>query len=236
VWKCCNERLRAKYQYPHQQIRDYLQETDAFRWGILSNGNEWRLYCRDAKPSEFFGIDFAVAVKSLVDFKYLLALFSPAAFVRDAQGKCRLDRVREGAADAQSELEEDLRLRIFSLVELLANGFAERAENHIADTEADRKRLYNNCLIFLYRLLFILYAEGRELLPVEPKTRKYYKELSLARLRAPLKNFSEYDSHTRTRLHEDISELCRLINGTDEAKNKEYSVPRYNGGLFDPDR
>jgi hypothetical protein len=85
-------------------------------------------------------------------------------------------------------------------------------------------------------LLFILYAEGRELLPVEPKTRKYYKELSLARLRAPLKNFSEYDSHTRTRLHEDISELCRLINGTDEAKNKEYSVPRYNGGLFDPDR
>ena len=53
---------------------------------------------------------------------------------------------------------------------------------------------------------------------------------------APLKNFSEYDSRTRTRLYEDISELCHLINGTEEAKNKEYSVPRYNGGLFDPER
>ena len=47
--------------------------------------------------------------------------------------------------------------------------------------------LYDACLIFLYRLLFILYAEGRQLLPVEPKSRKYYKELSLARLVTPLK-------------------------------------------------
>src|SRR6202030_3713805 len=163
-------------------------------------------YCRDTKPSHFFGINFELAVKSLEDFKYFFALFCPAAFIRDAQGKNRLDLVRESALAAQSELEEDLRVRIFSLVDLLANGFAERTENEIGDTDEDRKRLYNNCLIFLYRLLFILYAEGRELLPVEPKSRKYYKELSLAHRLAPLKNFSEYDSRTRTRLYEDIRE------------------------------
>ncbi len=133
-------------------------------------------------------------------------------------------------------MEEDLRKRVFTLVENLANGFAERPENHIGDTDEDRSKLYENCLIFLYRLLFILYAEGRNLLPVEPRSRKYYKELSLARLINPLKNFSEFDSRTRTRLYQDIQELCHLINGTDEKKNKEYSVPRYNGGLFDPDK
>ena len=225
---------KTQQRYPHQQIRDYLNEAQVLTWGILTNGNEWRLYCRDTKPSHFFAINFELAIQSLDAFKLFLALFSPAAFVRDAQGKCRLDHVRESALAAQSELEEDLRQRIFAIVEILANGFAGRAENEI--TDADLPALYDTCLIFLYRLLFILYAEGRQLLPVEPKSCKYYKELSLARLVAPLKNFSEHDSHTRTRLCEDIRELCHLINGTDEKKNAEFKVPRYNGGLFAPER
>lgn len=189
---------KSRQRYPHQQIRDYLNEAQVLTWGILTNGNEWRLYCRDTKPSHFFAINFDLAIQSLDAFKFFVALFSPAAFVRDAQGKCRLDHVRESALAAQSELEEDLRQRIFAIVEILANGFAERAENEI--TDADLPRVYDACLIFLYRLLFILYAEGRQLLPVEPKSRKYYKELSLARLVTPLKNFSEHDSRTRTSL------------------------------------
>src|SRR6202162_708227 len=221
-------------RYPHQQIRCDLNEAQIINWGVLTNGNEWRLYCRDAKPSQFFAIDFGQAIKSLENFKYFVALFSPVAFAREAQGKCRLDYVRENALAAQSELEEDLRQRVFALVEILANGFAEHVENEVSDT--DLARLYDASLIFLYRLLFILYAEGRQLLPVEPKSRKYYKQLSLARLVTPLKNFSEYDSRSRTRLYEDIRELCHLINGTDEKKNTEFSVPRYNGGLCDPNR
>lgn len=225
---------RSQQRYPHQQIRDYLNEAQVLTWGILTNGNEWRLYCRDTKPSYFFAINFELAIRSPDNFKLFLALFSPAAFVRDAQGKCRLDHIRESALAAQSELEEDLRQRVFAIVEILANGFAGHEENKIAD--GDLPTLYDACLIFLYRLLFILYAEGRQLLPVEPKSRKYYKELSLARLVAPLKNFSEHDSRTRTRLFEDIGELCHLINGTDEKKNAEFKVPRYNGGLFSPER
>ena len=225
---------KSQQRYPHQQIRDYLNEAQVLTWGILTNGNEWRLYCRDTKPSHFFALNFGLATQSLEAFKLFFALFSPAAFVRDAQGKCQLDHMRESALAAQSELEEDLRQRIFAIVEILANGFAERGENEI--TDADLPRVYDASLIFLYRLLFILYAEGRQLLPVEPKSRKYYKQLSLARLVAPLKNFSEHDSRTRTRLYEDIRELCHLINGTDEKKNVEYSVPRYNGGLFATER
>jgi len=225
---------RHQQRYPHQQMRNYLNEAEVLTWGILTNGNEWRLYCRDTKPSHFFGINFELAIQSLANSKFCVALFSPAAFVKDAQNKCRLDYVRESALAAQSQLEEDLRKRVFALVEILANGFAERTENKI--TDPDLPRLYKNCLIFLYRLLFILYAEGRSLLPVEPKSRKYYKELSLARLISPLRNFSEFDSRTRTRLYEDIRELCHLINGTEEKKNAEYKVPQYNGGLFDPNR
>jgi hypothetical protein len=221
-------------RYPHQQISDYLQDAQVLSWGILTNGNEWRLYCREAPRQDFFGLNFEVAIKSLDKFKLFVALFSPQAFQRDPQGKCRLDFVREQSVSAQSELEQDLRQRIFTILTDLANGFASRQENQIPDTEEGRKTLYENCLIYLYRLLFILYAEGRGLLPVAPRTRRYYKELSLARLQPGLKNFTSYDSKTRTRLGEDISELFHVVNGTDEAKNKEYSVARYNGGLFNP--
>jgi hypothetical protein len=224
---------KSQQRYPHQQIRDYLNEAQVLTWGVLTNGNEWRLYCRDTKPSQFFAINFELAIRSLDEFKFFLALFSPAAFTRDAQGRCRLDQVRESALATQTELEADLRERIFTIVKILANGFAERPENKI--TDADLPRLYENCLIFLYRLLFILYAEGRSLLPVEPKSGKYYKQLSLARLLPPLKNFTEYDSQTQTRFYRDIQALCLVINGTDKKANDEFRVPRYNGGLFDPD-
>jgi hypothetical protein len=226
----------SKHQrrYPHQQIRDYLNEAQVLTWSILTNGNEWRLYARDAKPSQFFGLNFEIAIQSLADFKVFLVLFSAAAFARDAQGKCRLDQIREAALATQAELEADLRARIFTVVEILANGFAERPENNI--TDADLPRLYENCLIYLYRLLFILYAEGRLLLPVEPKSRKYYKQLSLARLLTPLKNYSEYDSQTQTRFYRDIHALSLVINGSDKKANDEFGVPRYNGGLFDPYR
>src|SRR3990167_9537814 len=46
--------------FPSQQIQDYLKwATDGtgrrfFRWGILTNGNEWRLYCWDAAPDAYF--------------------------------------------------------------------------------------------------------------------------------------------------------------------------------------
>jgi hypothetical protein len=225
---------RHQRRYPHQQIRDYLQESDSIVWGILTNGQVWRLYCRDSKPSHFFALNFEAALNSLQDFKVFLVLFSSAAFARDAQGKCRLDQVRQSALAAQAELEADLRQRIFTVLEILANGFAERPENKI--TDADLPVLYENCLIFLYRLLFILYAEGRLLLPVEPKSRRYYKQLSLARLLTPLKSFTEYDSQTQTRFYRDIHALCLLINGTDKMANDEFGVPRYNGGLFDPGR
>ncbi len=225
---------KHQQRYPHQQIRDYLQDARVLAWGILTNGNEWRLYCRDARRQDFFAINFEAAIQSLENFKVFLALFSPAAFQRDAQGKCRLDFIREQSLSTQSQLEEDLRQRVFTILTDLANGFASRLENQIPDTDEGRKALYENCLIYLYRLLFLLYAEGRGLLPVEPRSRRYYKELSLERLKPDLKNFAAYDSQTRTRLGEDITELFRLVNGTDEAKNKEYSVARYNGGLFDP--
>jgi len=225
---------KHQVRYPHQQIRDYLLDAQMLGWGILTNGNLWRLYCRDAKRHEYFELNFEVAIQSLDAFKCFLVVFSPDAFRRSADGRCRLDEIRDQAANVQTELEDNLRQRVFTILADLANGFASRPENGIGDK--DLETLYHNCLIYLYRLLFVLYAEGRDLLPVNRPDRKYMKNLSLARLRGGLRNFSEYDDRHLTRLCESVRDLFRLINGANVVMNRDYGVPRYNGGLFDPEK
>ncbi|MBI4811678.1 MAG: Eco57I restriction-modification methylase domain-containing protein, partial [Ignavibacteriales bacterium] len=169
------------------------------------------------------------------DFKIFVTLFQPQVFVKK-DGRCALDEIREKAISFQTSLEEDLRRRIFTVVVDLANGFWQFKDNKL--TEKELPDLYNNCLIILYRLLFILYAEGRGLLPVKlsgaGSNKNYRERFSLQRLNVRLKKASEFHSDTFTDLYEELLKLFHLINGDKPKLNKECEVPRYNGGLFNP--
>jgi hypothetical protein len=235
---------KGEARFPHQQVRDYLlAATDEpgrpfFRWGILTNGNLWRLYCREARPDAYFQFHLAGPGShfcSFEEFKTFLALFSPSVFVQ-TDGACLLDQIRADAVQFQSELEDSIRRRVFAVVEDLANGFWSFRENEL--TEADLGQVYDNSLTFLYRLLFVLYAEGRALLPVKlsgPGSNVHYRErYSLKRLVPNLQNPARYPSDDLTELYDEISKLFRLINGERPAANRACSVPPYNGGLFNP--
>jgi type I restriction-modification system DNA methylase subunit len=231
-------------RFPHQQIRDYLQEaTDNqgkpyFNWAILTNGNMWRLYCRNARPSDYFEFYFEKSLDSLENFIIFATLFRSQSFVKNNEGRCFLDDLRDEALQFQTKLEDDLRKRVFNILENLANGFYKRPENKI--TKDNLNELYQNCLIFLYRLLFILYAEGRGLLPVKPygvgSNKNYRERYSLQRLIPRLKNYQEYTSEELIDLYEEILRLFHLINGDKSSVNQECNVPLYNGRLFDTDK
>ena len=122
------------------------------------------------------------------------------------------------------------------MLEDLANGFRDFTENRIL--EADFLALYDNALIFLYRLLFVLYAESRGLLPIRPSgygsSKVYREKFSLERFVGVLRDRSSHNSEAFTDLYEDLLKLFHLINGDRPDQNKECKVPCYNGGLFDP--
>jgi len=228
-------------RFPHQQVREYLQyaldvaRKPYFNWAILANGTVWRLYCRDATPDDYFELDFEKSLESPEVFAVFVALFGPGAFAVDSEGRCALDELREDALERQTELEDDLRDRVFTILESLANGFYSRPENYITGEQLGD--LYKNCLILLYRLLFVLYAEGRGLLPVHrfgAGSRLHYRErFSLARLLPKLRDPARfYPEDTFTKLYEDLLDLFKLINGDDPALNRKCNVPQYNGGLF----
>jgi type I restriction-modification system DNA methylase subunit len=230
--------------FPSQQIQSYLRHAkDAtgkrfFNWAILTNGNRWRLYCEQAANDAYF--EFTLADNdqfcSLEDFRLFVALFRPAAFARRADVRCQLDDLRDEALTKQSELELSLRKRIFDVLEDLANGFRDCAANGI--TPADYGAVYDNALVLLYRLLFVLYAESRGLLPVKTHgygANKVYREkFSLARLVNELRDQSKFADDAFTELYTDLLKLFHLINGDNEAQNQATRVTRYNGGLFNP--
>lgn len=231
--------------FPSQQVQDYLHHakdasgTRFFDWAILTNGHEWRLYSDRAAADAFFSIEIARDEEfcSLEDFRLFIALFRPPAFDRGPDNRCPLDDIREESLKRQSSLELNLRKRIFGILEDLANGYRDHAPNAIA--ESDWPVLYDSCLIYLYRLLFILYAESRYLLPVRPsghRSNKAYRErFSLAgRLERLRDRANHFTSAHDTDLYEQLIRLFRLIDGVSPKLNEECAVARYNGGLFNP--
>jgi Alw26I/Eco31I/Esp3I family type II restriction m6 adenine DNA methyltransferase len=222
-----------KGRYPHQQIRDYLNESEHIRWGILTNGKEWRLYFRDGRSSKFFEIDLEECLEDIQRFKYFYVLFRPVAFIKDSSGRCLLDNIFDESLRFQEDIEKDLREKVFKCVEWLGHGYLYREENHLLEKDLDS--IYHHSLILLYRILFVLNAEARDLLSTNPLT-KYYRHYGVQRIKDKvIKEKGEFIS-AKTVLYDDLSSLFHLINGSNEKLNKDMNIPRYNGGLFDPER
>ena len=105
----------------------------------------------------------------------------------------------------------------------------------IADAapEATLQEVREAALILLYRLLFILYAEDRDLLPVH-NTR--YDDYALReKVRGDVgqrKDRGDVFSASAARYWSAIDDLCRAIDQGDTS----IGLPPYNGGLFDRQR
>ena len=163
-------------------------------------------------------------------FKYFWCFFRREAFVKDAWGKNFLERVREGSAKYARVIEGELKKLVFNQVfSSFAGGFvaygAARGEN-LTD-ETSRRLVYQATLSFLYKILFLLYAEARNLLPVEGDYRNYSLSKMLREM-AELVDRQQRLSQTSAGLYDRLLNLFQIIDRGDAG----LGVPRYNGGLF----
>lgn len=218
-------------QNPSFQIAGYLTGTKQ-TWGILTNGRLWRLYSsRSHMPlGNYYQVDLLQLLERTdEDLNYFYLFFCKAALVQ-ADGKSFLDRVFEGSEEYAVELESDVKERAYDVVERLCRGFAaEFAPDQLA--EPILKDIYDNSLTLLYRLLFIFYAEARDLLPLTSST-SYRDNYSLRKMALDidevLKKGEQLSSHSKNYYHR-LSDLFRLVDRGD----RSLGVPEYNGGLFD---
>ena len=102
-----------------------------------------------------------------------------------------------------------------------------------AEPDASLPEVREAALLLLYRLLFILYAEDRDLLPVRDER---YDDYALRdKVRGDVgrrKDQGDVFSETAARYWSVVADLCRAIDQGDVA----IGLPPYNGGLFDRER
>lgn len=223
---------------PMFQLDTYLRSTN-LKWGILSNGRLWRLVNREnsSRLVEYFEIDLIHALEQNQQntLLYFYLFFAHPSFTPNQQGQIFVQTALEASLQYARELEEDLRENAYKALEQLINGFFAPAQNQLnPQNPADLEAVYNNSLYLLYRLLFLFYGESRGLFPLNHK--KYYN-LSLTHLVDYVidgNDVLELPPMT-TLISYYLKNLFQVINGNNVALNQEVKVPRYNGGLFNPE-
>ena len=219
-------------QNPNYQIDSYLRDADK-DWGILTNGRQWRLYHRQTsyRLDSFYEVDLATLLSEngdLETFRYFYCLFRRDAFIPDSSGTSFLDLVLGESQQYTVAVSDDLKNRVYDALRLLIGGFLDFPHNRLDRANPPLDEIHTNCLILLYRVLFILYAESRDLLPLD--NRDYAMQYSLDHLATDIhqKLDGSIDFAPGASLYwTGLRQLFTLIN--DGWKDH---IPQYNGGLF----
>jgi len=251
-WRRPLDRLSARRGEggaPSTQMLRYLRRVDdltdgALRWGILTNGASWRLYFSGAQSvaDQFLDMDLAailgvpegegcalaresrrhwlkVFVLAFRRRSFLPGRFGPQSFHQRAIEEGRFHRERVAA-----NLSELMFGRVFPD---LAGAMARAAP------DAPPQELHDAALVLLYRLLFVLYAEDRDLLPASDPRYRPYMFRDRVRVEIGLrKDRGDGFSGMATGYWQAFDDLCRAIDEGDPS----IGLPPYNGGLFDRDR
>ncbi|TDE34676.1 Eco57I restriction-modification methylase domain-containing protein [Antarcticimicrobium sediminis] len=242
---------RGEETAPSTQMLRYLRRIDditggTLRWGILTNGSKWRLYFSGARSvsEQFFELDIA-AILDLPGhndglfalneddrrhwLKVFLLVFRREAFVpTGADPRTFHEKALEEGKFYEERVSEDLSNKVFGEV------FPDLVRAIVtAAPEADLQAVREAALILLYRLLFILYAEDRDLLPVKDTRYDDYGLRNKVRLDVKeRKDKNDVFSETAARYWGAMADLFVAIDQGDAS----IGLPPYNGGLFDRER
>lgn len=207
-------------------------------WVVLVQGNRLRLYASAVNA----GIGRRGRTETYIECQsslltgdglgYLWLIYSAEALARDGS----LPQILEGSERFAGNLASKLRERIYDrVVPALAQGIAtaRRAveRGSTVPTRENLAQTYEMALTVLFRLLFIAYAEDRDLLPY--RFNDAYRRRSLKAKAQELATFvandvpiAEGDSHWQ-----DALQLWNAV----AVGNPEWGIPAYDGGLFTSD-
>ena len=224
---------------PHHQLQDYLA-TLRLRYGFLTNGRYWRFYDTDkitAKKSFIeFNLEHIAALADGAEKTRALALFAfffgRTTYAPPEPGRpVPIAATLIESADFMLAVEDNLKAVIYgfsgedSLFETMGKAIYTANARHNPPLAA----VYENSVILLFRLLFVVYFEdrNRDLLRAHP----FYPRHSLKTLYETL-SLQEARGHA---LHDGNFFLKHLFEILDEGA-EDIDIPLFNGGLFDPAR
>jgi type I restriction-modification system DNA methylase subunit len=231
AWNRTLDRSSQDHSNPSFQIYNYVDRLRA-DWGILTNGKKWRLYSyEDCAADIYFEVDVEDILsgekteQKLEAFKYFYLFFRAKGFREGF-----LEKVYQRSVEYNEGLEDSLENKVYSALEVAVKGFFET--NELEKTSENIDLVHSSSLIFLYRTLFILNAESRDLLPTDDEA--YRQAFGLTELKRIIVDEDGEDALFQETTVAWDNRLSRLFEGIDDGYDlHETEIPAYNGGLFD---
>ncbi|OYD88312.1 restriction endonuclease [Nostoc sp. 'Peltigera membranacea cyanobiont' 213] len=185
----------------HALVQEYLNKTEHL-WAIATNGFRWRLLRDSSLMTRLTYIEFdleqILCGENFAEFGLFYRLFHRSRLPEgmDDADKCLLEYYHQEALQQGGRVREKLRDGVEKALIQLGNGFIQHPQNErlrqklgiIPNYEAEvtNYEFYRQLLRLIYRLLFLMVAESRNLLLIGEdleKTRIYREYYSIERLR-----------------------------------------------------
>jgi hypothetical protein len=227
---------------PAFALQDYLNDSEEALWGIVTNGTHVRLMRDNASLTRpaYIEADLAqiFSTEDIASFAALWLLIHRSRFgAADTPATdCPLERWREAGAREGEAARDRLADQVQIALKVLGSGFLEANPDLAVKLKSGEVNLtvwFNELLRLVYRLIFLMVAEDRNLLhPAKSKAeaRALYAEgYSLAALRKQCYRAATWDKHHDR--YEGIKIVFRALAHGQEA----LALPAL-GGLFAEDR
>ena len=227
---------------PAFALQDHLNEHDETLWGLVTNGTLIRLMRDNASLTRPAYIEADLSQiftnEDAASFAVLWLLIHRTRFgvAGSPATDCALERWRDAGSKEGEVARDRLAVQVQLALKVLGSGFLEAnpdLRDKLTSGEINLTEWFNELLRLVYRLIFLMVAEDRNLLHPEkakPDARKLYAEgYSLAALRAQCYRAASWDKHHDR--YEGIKIVFHaLANGQDAL-----ALPAL-GGLFAGDK
>lgn len=147
----------------------YNGEAD---WGVLLAGLEIRVYRRSSGISQQYlalDLDSLVELDDEANWRAFAGIFRASAFALGPDDVPLIRRVVDESRRHAAALADDMRADVVAAAEAIIQGALNHPENRERLHDPSRAllhQLFEETLYYLYRILFVLYAEAREVLPL----------------------------------------------------------------------
>ena len=199
-------------------------------WAIVTNGICWRLYyAENVSPYEFyFEVNTGNALetgKADSHSRALYRMFSAQYYAHNENNICLMDAFKEESDSENEKIEDILRSKSESILKGLCYGLKDNMNLSSFDDDT-RNQIYGDAIVLLYRLLFLGYAEARNLLPVVAGDPDYQDSFS-----ALCETARDYYMSGQLNTVGDDYDLWNRL----DSQLRTYVDKKYNGGLFSND-
>lgn len=179
----------------HALMQEFLNRTEQV-WGLVTNGLRWRLLRDSSLMTRLTYVEFDLEQilngENFAEFGLFYRLFHRSRLPQTEGDECLLEFYYQESLQRGGRVRDRLRDGVERALVRLGTGFLQHPQSQelrdlLAAGEVSEREFYRQVLLLIYRLLFLMVAESRNLLlsTEDPEKVRIYREYySVERLRA----------------------------------------------------